>query len=399
MTLLNSRKIDGFIHWDYEAFAHLPFKERLKAFLTMGFFGLAFIFLTHVSMRPLSADPHPGIWTVLLLYFLILAAILMMSSHILILKIGRFRNILMIIGGTVVAADLLYLISHSGENLPFDTMFFWLGGIYAIAISLRLYGSLMRKMSSEKLALETEIALARNIQQKLVPAIELNTDRYGIFGKTVSASQIGGDFFDIINLPQNGKESSHLGIAIGDVSGHNMAAGLLMAIVKGALQAAVSAGSTPEEILILLNRIIRENADKSMFVSFIYGLFDFNNRELILINAGHLPVLHLNASGKIINQWNPHGIALGLSPKMSFDTRTIPLQENDLLLFFTDGLIEAGCVNKNEYGIERLQQVLPKAAGEAQPKAVYEYLMEDVRDHIGSSPHEDDLTMVIVRVG
>ncbi|MEJ2636973.1 MAG: PP2C family protein-serine/threonine phosphatase [Calditrichia bacterium] len=321
-----------------------------------------------------------------------------MSLYILFPEIGKYRNIITISGGTTIAAALLYFISHIGRELPLKTIFFWAGAIYAIAVSLRLYVSVMRKMSAEKQALETEIELARNIQKKLVPAVELNDERCRIFGRTLSANQIGGDFFDIIHLSENGKGSSELGIAMGDVSGHNMAAGLLMAIVKGALRAAISAGSTAEELPLLLNRIIRENAEKNMFVSFIYGMINFRKRELTLLNAGHLPVFHLNASGTIVRQWNPRGIALGLAARLSFDTQTISLDKNDMLLFFTDGLIEAGSSEKNEYGINNLQKVLQAAVDHAEPKAVYESVMADLKKHMGSLPVEDDLTMVIVRI-
>jgi serine phosphatase RsbU (regulator of sigma subunit) len=249
------------------------------------------------------------------------------------------------------------------------------------------------KTSVAKTRIETEVKIAQDIQSQLVPLVDVCGETYELFGKTKSAYQIGGDFFDFIKL-----SDQKIGLAIGDVSGHNIAAGLLMAITKGAFRTALQHTSSLVELVESMNRTIIENSDKKMFVSFMCGEIDLTMNSMTVVNAGHLPLLHYKNKDGTVLECNQHGLALGLSNQANYESQQIFFDKGDLFFLLTDGIVEAINSSAEQFGFNRIKNLIELFAAEIGPKHIYEKLMSELNGFTDSRSLKDDVTFVAIKI-
>lgn len=254
------------------------------------------------------------------------------------------------------------------------------------------------RLEREKARIEVEIVAAQTMQTMLLPTIRQETTQYHVFGSTQPATEVGGDYFDVVPL-SDGK----LAVAIGDVSGHNISAGVLMAMTKSAFRTELKhlvGNAVLPNLLQSLNQTVLENTTRRMFVSFECAVFDFAARTLTIANAGHGMVACVrNTSVRI---FQPKGTALGLAQKGIFSEEQCDLQPDDIFLFFTDGIVEAMGKYNEEFGTDRIfsavQAILRKPGQPPSPENIYHAVLNTVQTFTGTSAFADDATLVVLRV-
>jgi len=258
-----------------------------------------------------------------------------------------------------------------------------------MALSIQNEHLQLEMVSRERL--EHEIQLARQIQKTFLPEHLPEIAGWNLAATWITARQVGGDFYDVIELP-----GGRLGLFIADVSDKGIPAALFMALTRTLVRAVVFDTPSPAEAMQRVNALIIPDNQQGMFVTAVYGVLTLESGEFTYANAGHNPPIFLRRSNRSTHLLRRTGAALGIIEDVPMEDRTIILEPDDFLLLYTDGLTEAFSLEEETYGDERLQQVLWAADAET-ARGVLDVLEKSVRQFMGSLPPADDLTMLGVR--
>lgn len=243
--------------------------------------------------------------------------------------------------------------------------------------------------AAQKEILEKELAIARELQESLIPSDLPQGDGIELATVFEPSAAIGGDYFDILRL-----DSHRLAVFIADVSGHGLSAGLRMAMIKAALLVLCDEKEEPEGILGRLDRLLRSHGGDRFFVTATLAILDLERGELKLLNAGHPPT-YLLRRGEVREITLP-GCPLGTLDR-TYGQLTVGLEADDVLVWLSDGLIEATDAAGEVFGYERITAAL---AGQASSAAVVrDRLMAALGRFAGDSGASDDRTLVVVRYG
>ena len=252
--------------------------------------------------------------------------------------------------------------------------------------------SVIRGEIRRRAGLETEIKIAQIIQTSLLPPSSFETACCSIGALIVPASEVGGDYHDYVLLPDGS-----VAVAIADVTGHGVGAGIVSAMTKSALRLQLRHDPEPGAILANLNATIFEVSDAKTFVTFAYARFNPRSRTADLVTAGHPPILHRRQGSTEITQIrstkNP---ALGMRRDVTFEAGTeLRYSPGDSLLMYTDGVLEALNGKGEQFGPERLARVFSLAKGS--PQEIVRSISEVVRAFAGNRvSYEDDVSIVCV---
>jgi len=259
----------------------------------------------------------------------------------------------------------------------------------AVAIeSARLYVE-----SMERQRLEQELSLARDIQTSFLPKEAPTVPGWGIAGAWESARQVGGDFYDYIRLADD-----CYGLVIADVADKGMAAALFMVMSRTLTRAAAIAGREPADLLARVNRYILNDVRTDLFVTLVFMRWHPSTGLIEYANAGHNPplVCRMLPEGPHISPLPGTGIALGVLDAIKPVIYTETLQPNDVLLMYTDGITDALNANNEEFGLDRLYEVLLAHAHEP-AQSIVSAVMKAVDDFAGDEPPFDDQTVLVVK--
>ncbi|HEY2156443.1 MAG TPA: SpoIIE family protein phosphatase, partial [Isosphaeraceae bacterium] len=204
--------------------------------------------------------------------------------------------------------------------------------------------------TARKERLEAEIAIARTIQQKLLPAPEARLEGVSMLAHFAPMAEIGGDYYDHLPMPDG-----RLAFALGDVSGHGLPTGLLVAMAKAGLSALVDAGHEDGELFARLNELIHRSTDPRHYMTLALLAYDPRTRVGVLTNAGQLAPYRVSAGRATALPLN--SFPLGLFPKRAFPSRSETFSPGDLVVFLSDGLIEAVDGHDEAFGFERFEAV------------------------------------------
>jgi serine phosphatase RsbU (regulator of sigma subunit) len=251
----------------------------------------------------------------------------------------------------------------------------------------------------ERLRLREEIEYARRIQVGMLPQAPPALPWIDVSAVSLPATEVGGDYFDYFELSPD-----RLALVIGDVAGHGLASGLLLSGVRSCLYLLEEELSDPVAVLGRLHRMVRRTTDPRTFVTLLCAVLDRAARTLTVASAGHPPVLHLRAGAGCVEEVGEGSPPLGTGLPGIYVQVVRPLGPGDLLVFYTDGLLEAADPFGRPYGEERLARVVQRTAaggsgGPATPaRSVREAILEDLSRFKGGSEQLDDLTLVVVRM-
>ena len=236
---------------------------------------------------------------------------------------------------------------------------------------------------------EEELKRAREIQQMLLPSTLPQLVGVQIAGAWQPAREVGGDYFDVIQLDKN-----RLGICVGDVAGKGITAALLMANLQASFRAFATSEASPQVVCTKLNKFLCANIASGKFVTFFYAVLDADARTLTYENAGHSPGLLLRSDGT--TETLPGGGAvLGALPDWTYQDYTVQLQPGDQLLLSTDGITEAENAKLEEFGEERLLEAARARHGSA--LEVQRAIMQQVTAFCGGN-FRDDATLLVLRI-
>ncbi|MDD5066632.1 MAG: SpoIIE family protein phosphatase [bacterium] len=243
----------------------------------------------------------------------------------------------------------------------------------------------------EKERIAEELRLGQQIQKSLLPHAPPQVPDLAIQGFMQPAREIGGDYYDFINLP------GRLVVVIGDVSGKGVAAGLLMAMVKTAMHLFSRKDDSPKEVLKKLNLILNQQTGEDKFMTMMYLIWQADKKTFLYSSAAHENALIYRKARDQIETLRGGGALLGVMPdidKFLYDEE-IPMNPGDKILLFTDGVVSALNANKDRFGLTQLKSVFLKYAGEPAREIMYS-VKNEIYSFMGSLPQQDDITLVVL---
>lgn len=254
----------------------------------------------------------------------------------------------------------------------------------ALAIQNDLFEQQMRMQER----LETEVELARQIQKTFMPDSLPSHPSWELASSWRTARQVGGDFFDIFELPGN-----RLGVFIADVADKGMPAALYMVLIRTLMRAAVKEIVSPASALSRVNELFYPDAQQGMFITAAYGVIDTTNGELTYANAGHNPPLWVHEGN--VERLTRTGMALGVDRDIEISQQIVLLAPGDKILFYTDGVTEAFSEEGTLFGEERLHQAIKTT--ETSAAGMLDVINNTLDEFMGDLPPADDITMVSIK--
>lgn len=252
------------------------------------------------------------------------------------------------------------------------------------------------KLLSEKIEierLERELAVAREMQKKILPNKLPQNNNFEVSAVFIPAYEVGGDYYDFFELSKN-----RLAFVIADASGKGISAAFIMAELRGIFQSLVAYFESPKEILMKTNLLLQRSLERKNFVTAIFGIIDFNNNTVLITRAGHTQALLINNDE--IHELKPKGIGLGLNFTSLFDDsiEEIKLKMNDenILALFTDGVTEAKNKVNEEYGIESLKKIIYENRNE-EVDFINQKIVESISEFSKDSCQHDDITLLVIK--
>ncbi len=241
----------------------------------------------------------------------------------------------------------------------------------------------------EKKRLDSELAVAREIQARLLPVVLPEISGYQVAAANRPCHEVGGDYFDVLS-----KDRDCAAFAIGDVSGKGIPAALLMATLHGALHAQVHSRRPLAQRVRNLNRLVYESTAPGTFITFFHGELCPRTGEVTYINCGHNPPVHVDRQGRI-SKLERGGLLLGAIEECEYEEGTVTLLPGEMLVLYTDGVTEAQGKGKRQYGEKRLFGVLKQCCGKA-AQQVLQAVVDDVERFCQGIPQADDITLMVI---
>jgi len=246
---------------------------------------------------------------------------------------------------------------------------------------------------ADRLSLKGDLEIARDIQLAMLPGGICTAGDAVVYGVTKPANTVGGDFYDILTLPDG-----RLVLALGDVSGKGSPAALLMALLLAMLRTLVDENLESARLVARLNVQVFRHSPRSRFITLFYGVYDPRDGSLEYVNAGHLPPLVRRRDGQFERVSGPTGtgLALGMFDQATYDTRRITIEPGDLLVLFSDGITEAENAAGRAFDEAGLEGVVAAHAGE-DPEAVGRAILKAVQAYTADARLTDDLTALVLK--
>ncbi len=243
----------------------------------------------------------------------------------------------------------------------------------------------------EKREIEREVDIAAQIQQKLLPAEipELESAELAVY--TMPAKGVSGDYYDVFRL-----EKDKLGIAICDVAGKGIPAALVMVMIRSVLHLIVSPERDTAATLNWINRGITGRIDLDHFATFAFVIYDEKSREILYSNAAHLPLLvYRQASGSLFKV-DTQGLPIGIEKESRYEQKKFRIEKGDLVLLYTDGILEAMNPSGAQYGLDGLKRMV-ETNSRLSAKEMVAAIRDDLRRFVGTARQHDDQTLLVMK--
>ena len=294
----------------------------------------------------------------------------------------------------VALHDWLGPFVHSGWQMLYRNLLTLFGFTTVVFFVHRLAEQsrgLTRQVRAQRDELAAELRRAADVQQRLLPREAPDIPGFEFAGMMSPAKQLGGDYYDYIQLLK-GK----VGLVIADVSGKGTEAALFMPSIEVALRMDASVSLRTDEILSTVNKVLYELANQTRYVTIFYAKLDPASRILQYTNAGHPPPLILRASAESV--WLVEGGPIvGMLPDAVFEVSSVTLEPGDVVVLYTDGVVEAQSADGEFYSAERLASVARANRGMAAQELV-SAIYRSVVAFTSSRELQDDLTLMVLKV-
>lgn len=272
----------------------------------------------------------------------------------------------------------------------FEKRFELLRGVsQEIALAIQSHNLQQEMVNRERF--ERELQLSRQIQETFLPESLPKIPGWEIETRWETALEVGGDFYDVIELPNN-----RLGLVIADVADKGFPAALYMTVTRTLVRAFGQTLNDPAGILGAVNQLLVADTPNGMFVTAVFAILDLNTGDLVYANAGHnLPFLYLANENNII-ELPKGGMALGVLEDNEYKNEKISLDHGDVLLLYTDGLTESFSNENVIFGTERVTKSLLSSKGKSIRNVLLQ-LENDLMDFRAGHPATDDLTLIAIK--
>lgn len=266
--------------------------------------------------------------------------------------------------------------------------------IFAAQASVAIDNARLFEQQVEKERLSRELSIAREVQRKLLPQQAPTLRGTSMAASSVPAQEVGGDYYDFVQLGED-----RYGIIIGDVSGKGTSAAFYMAEMQGIFQSVSRLATSPSEFLHHANMALAQSLDRNVFISAIYGILDLKEETFTMARAGHCPAATVRLSGESRLIRTP-GLGLGLDRSdlflRSLVEEHIHLSPGDVFVLYTDGVVESRDKHNEEYGYERLLEIVEEHRHE-DADGIHAAVLRDLRRFLGAEEYDDDMTLVVLK--
>jgi len=317
--------------------------------------------------------------TAMLLVIYLMAAIF---AAVLIFSISRAVNRIEKGTKAVERGDFTYRIRMKPQNqlgemaLSFDRM-------------TESISSLLSTVA-EKERLQSEIEIAASIQRNLLPKEGPQFRGVSFAAHFEPTASIGGDYYDVFNL-----DKSRLAVAIGDVSGHGLSTGLVMAMVKAAITTLVEEGADETSLFRRLNELVFRSTERRAFMTLAFTIYDLATGTIRHTNAGHLYPYLIRDGAPPVALESP-SLPLGVRSTIETHTVEMKLEEGDAIVYLSDGIVEAQDENGDPFGFDQLEALLASSVDRS-PNGIRDAILRAVALHCGSKSADDDRTVMVLR--
>lgn len=285
-------------------------------------------------------------------------------------------------------------VARHHEDSPFSGNDFAVFRSIAEQSSFAIGNANIHREAHEKRVFESELKTAREVQHVLLPQSDPVIPGYRISGTNLPARIISGDYYDYVQAGDG-----RCGIAIADVSGKGVAAGLLMAMCRSVVRSAAYDQDSPAKVLSAVNRQLFPDIREDMFISMAYSILYPDSGRIIMARAGHDPALLYRKKAATVEFLKPPGLAVGIDAGDVFERVTrdfeLTLESGDCILFYTDGVKEAVDPKEEEFGSKRLSDVFLTAAPHG-AEEILSSVLRELKAFTGESRQMDDITLVAV---
>jgi PAS domain S-box-containing protein len=238
-----------------------------------------------------------------------------------------------------------------------------------------------------------QFRVAREIQQHLFPKVAPSLEGIDLAGRSFPADATGGDYFDFLQM-----KGDCLGIVVGDVTGHGVGPALLMAETRAYLRILARTNSDAGVILTKANKVLAEDVGYERYVTLFLARLHAPSRKVAYVNAGHIPGYIFGSTGEVLSVLKRTGVPLGLRPDSVYqESSEIELAPGQMLLMLTDGFEEAVGPDEEMLGTERVLECVRKNR-DLPAAQIVEGLYRAFKEHTGSAPQTDDLTVIVLKV-
>lgn len=261
---------------------------------------------------------------------------------------------------------------------------------FADAAGMSIEKAMLHRQLLEKRRIETQLQIAHDVQSRLLPASAPSVPGYDIAGLSIPTYDVGGDYFDYLPLP-----GDRLGLVVADVAGKGIPAALIMATFRTLLR--LSARLEPEVPVAMraVNRFLVESSGLPGFVTAVYGVLDPEHGRFHYANCGHNPPVIVRKDGRI-EKLTCGGPFLGVFDAVTYESAETQLTPGDLLVLYTDGVVEAAPAGGDEFGVARLAAVAHQARTRPATDIIQTVVLA-TRDFSGARTYDDDFTLLVVR--
>lgn len=263
--------------------------------------------------------------------------------------------------------------------------------VLATQAAISIDKALLHRELIEKKRLEEQLRIARDVQLSLLPKAAPQLEGLDIAGLNVPSEDIGGDYFDFIPIVQG-----HLGVVVADVAGKGIPAALIMASFRAFLLSEIRNNYAIRTIFAKVNNLLHESLKEHQFVTAFYGVLDLEHRRFTYSNAGHHPPILFRADGqqRCLKSGGP---VLGIFEGTTYNERFTDLVPGDILLLYTDGLVEAENPARQMFGRERLGTFV-RAHSHLSAEPLCQAIYAEMRRFTGEEQLKDDTTIVVIKV-
>lgn len=262
--------------------------------------------------------------------------------------------------------------------------------------SISIQNAKFYKTILEKQKLDCDLNIAKDIQHMLLPKKSPVVDNWDIGVLSKTAMEIGGDYYDFIDV---GKDK--IGVAIADVSGKSVPGALVMTMTRSVLRSKAIGVHSASSVIMATNELICQDIEPDMFISLVYLIIDTKQNSVTYARAGHEPVILYHAKETACELIKPEGMVLGISCDPLFNNSlkevSFQMHPGDIIVLYTDGITEAVNDKREEFGLTNLLEAI-KISSSGTASDIVNNIVERINRFTGDMPQRDDITLVVMKM-